>query len=276
MVKHFSLKFNVTTTPENRRDASPHSGSWSEGYWAPDEYATDGSVVNDIANRRAGFLPAQASVIGWRVQQYTISQNKLLPGGSQTFKKRFPGIANFSLDAPQVSLQYSASVVARSNTIRFTTRCIPDDNVVGGELSAGTLLFARLNAYRLALVTGAVGGIVRDLSQPSVRVLRIQAGGLVILAAGSGLVADDYMRLNRVRDAQGNPVSGAFRVSSINFPVYTVLGLDPTLTAGEGGTARKDLVVFAAFSSINNDRVVVRKIGAPFERYRGRRSRRRA
>jgi hypothetical protein len=120
------------------------------------------------------------------------------------------------------------------------------------------------------------GFIGRDLAQASVRVLKI-AVNLITLEAipGTGLAIGDFIRLHRVFDDNNLPVKGAFVVTAIAANIITVQGLNATVTE-PSGTLRRDLLTFFNYGAIAPIRAVVKKVGRPFEQYRGRRSKTRA
>lgn len=275
-VQKYTFIFAVTTNPTQRADAQPHSGGWTESHWSTAVVSPTGVGVIRWPQKRAAILPAECSIVGYRVQEYTISGNKLLPGGAQSFKRLFPGNPQFSVDVPQAGLQLSLPIQGRSNIVRTTLRGLPDEMVVNGEYTPTVRFRGLLKEFTDNLWNPAGGewaSAIRDLSQPSVRVLTL-ANSIITLDAAGGMVVGDYMRLNRCRDQQGNPISGSFRITAVNGMSFTLAGMDPALIVKPGGLARKDLALIAKYAGASVGRVLVKKIGAPFEKYRGRRSKR--
>lgn len=267
-----SMILAVTTAPVNTGDAQPHSGGWTEGHWDQ-----RGKTINDpdiiaMCTKRALLLPAQCSVLGVKLQQYDISGNKLLPGGSTSNKKLYPGNPALTVDVPQASLQMSAGVVSVPNAVRFNIRAIPDECVSLGEYQPTAAFKTNLTAY-IATLNGVqtFSTVVRDLTQQSVRVLSIVNGNVTVDNLG-GMAVTDYCIFRRVKDTNGNPVSGSFRITAINGLTLTLAGLDPTIIATNNGTCREDHLIVRDYAAISPGRIGVKKIGSPFEKYRGRRS----
>ncbi len=270
-----SFIFAVTTEPTQRADAAPHSGGWTESMWGKSDVVIDSPSLFRWARLRAAMLPSQCSIVGWRSQLYTVSGNKLLPGGAQSYKSLFPGMAAFTADVPQASLQLTHGIQGRANAVRSYLRGIPDEVVVNGEYAPNARFRKALDDYmkNLILAGGSWASPVRDLTQPQVRVLNVGAG-LVTLDAAGGMGVGDYMRFIRVKKTDGKPLSGTFRITAVNGLVFTLAGLDPNINVKPGGLARKDLLVVENYSSTSVGRIGVKKIGSPFEKYRGRRSKR--
>lgn len=269
-LQRFSFLFQVTTEPTSRANANPHTGGWSEQVWCDDATTADGVGINALAALRAQVLPKQCTLVGWRVGQFTAVGNKLVPGGTATIKHFYPGNNLFTVDVPQACLNMSGSVAGGPNKSKVTLRGFPDEGVVNGELHLQTGLWIAIRGYYRRLIDSSWGTIVRDLGQGGRQVLSV-ASGVATLGDVAGLAVGDYLRFSHVRNASGSPISGSFRIGAITGAAVTLNGLNASFTAGFGGLARKDLIRFASFATFSSWRVGVKKVGAPFERYRGRR-----
>ena len=127
---------------------------------------------------------------------------------------------------------------------------------------------------------------MRDITNnPESRVVSITPADAVTHASvittqsATGAAVGDYIILRRVRDDVGIPVKGSYLVSAIgatgNFTAYTVVnGPEQTVTK-PNGTCRTDKLTLAAYSGGQPNRLVARKVGRPFQQYRGRHSKRR-
>ena len=274
MLRRISLIFGVTTEVSDRDSASPHSGGWSESYWDNSE-ATITSFVPSFARIRAALLPKQAAVIGYRVAVYTIQGNRLIPGGTSSSRILCPGRSSLETDLPQVAVQMSMTGPA-GNASRMTLRGMPDDVMVKGEYQPDAAFKRLMTLFTNQLVEGNWGFVGRNLALPTQRVLSITAGGVATLAGPSGAGEGDYVRLLRVTNNDGDPVTGVFRVTvSIDGGTVVTLANWPAgVTVGESGRIRKDEVAYVDITAAAPSRAVVRKIGSPTERYRGRASKR--
>jgi len=273
MPQKISFLLAVTTQPTTPGAASPHSGGWSESHWLETPRELSHFSIVDLATFRALSLPRQCSVIGVRGQLYTLSGNRILPGGSATAKLIRPGNVAWTVDVPQAGLEISATFEGRPNGSRFSLRGFPDECVINGEFSPVGNIIANITTFTNSLRSQAWGSIVRDLSQPSSRVLGITNGVLSVDDLQDWAVGQ-YLILRRCQTAFGTPVKGSFRISAIDVGAKTVTlpALVGTLAAIARGTVRRDQVVWARYAAFGQGRIGVKKIGGPFEKYRGRRS----
>lgn len=274
MGTRISFLMQATTAPPDRTSAAPHSAGWSESWWLPGTVNSDSPLITQLAQKRASLLPSQASVIGFRLALYTLTGNKIVPGGTKTGKFLYPGAGHIATDLPQVALEMSGKTGAGPNTSRFTLRGMPDGMMTYGEYQPDTTFRGAVTRFCTELIDSGWCFLGRDLSNPVVRVLSIAAGNVTV-SAGMGVAVGDYIRLLRVFDNNGNSVQGSYRVTAFaGAGVMTLAGFDPAITAGESGSARKDTLALYGFSAVTPSRAVVRKVGRPFESYRGRRSKR--
>jgi len=264
--------FQVTTAPSNLQLARQHTGGWSESFWTNLTPSAYNPIWAFAQQKRALLLPASAAIVGYRTQEYTISGNKLLPGGATSGRQNLPGSSSRVADLPQVSLMLNCTTSSSPNTSRMILRGIPDDVMEGGEYQPNAQFQSAVTQYINSMIGFNFGFVGRDLTQASVRVLKIAANLITVdQIPGTGLNIGDFIRLHRVYDDVNNPVKGAFPVTAIAGNVLTVQGLDATLTA-PSGTLRRDLLMLFNYRAMQPIRAVVKKVGRPFEQYRGRRS----
>jgi hypothetical protein len=135
-----------------------------------------------------------------------------------------------------------------------------------------------VNAFIRKLSGGQFGFIGRDKTQASVRVWSAsQTDGIRIdQTPVTGLVVGDFVRLNRVIATNGDPVTGTFRVATpVVAGVFTVANWPIGMVVSKpSGTLRVDKIAFMAYTDAKVVRAVVKKVGSPLEKYRGRRSKR--
>ena len=272
LVTRLTNVFQLTTTPTNLTRAVPHTAGWTESLWTTLTPSAIDPFWTVWQNKRALLLPTQASIVGYRSQVYTMTGNKLLPGGASSGKQQTPGNSQLVTDLPQVSLEITLQASGAPNNARPVLRGMPDSIMLGGEYQPTPTFSAFFTQFRTALVGFNFGFIGRDLAQASVRVLSI-AGGIITLDAvpATGLAVGDFVRLNRVTSEAGNPIKGAFRVAVIAANVITVTGLNATVTQ-PSGTLRRDQLAYFAIGDVRPGRAVVKKVGRPLQGYRGRRS----
>lgn len=272
-IARYTMLFDFTTNPVNRQDASAHSGGWSESVWG-NPTSDPAFYLRRLAERRGGLLADSCSIIGWRYENFDISGNRLLPQGASSGRFLYPG-SQASINMPQDALMCSGSTGTGPNTSRFTLRGLPDTIVVNGEYSPTNGFRLNLDEYftELRFQWGFIG---RVRTNATARVLSINpATGVVELDANVGGGNGDFLRLLRVRGALGAPIQGAFRIQAVAGGNYTCPELVGTDLDTPSGLARLDQVAFFRYSSVVRQRTAVRKVGRPFEQYRGRASRRR-
>lgn len=269
--------FQLTTAPTNLARAHTHIAGWSESFWTNLNPTAFQPPWATIRNQRATLLPVTAAIVGFRVQFFTISGNKLLPGGAVSGRLNIPGNASNITDLPQVSLMLNCLAGGGNpNSSRMVLRGMPDAIMIGGEYQPTPAFAGQVTLLCNSFQGFNFGFIGRDLSQASVRVNKI-TGNVVVIDAlpATGLNVGDFIRFHRVNDDSGNPVKGAFVVTQIAGLQITCQGLDATLTQ-PSGTLRRDLLAMFNFGTVTPIRAIVKKVGRPFEQYRGRRSKTRA
>lgn len=270
-----ALLISVTTDPADRFSASPHSGGWSESFWFPGNAFVPLKVFQLWGQSRANLLAGECTVTGYRQQLFTISGNKLLPGGSASGVLNYPGSYPTDLNAPQDSLMVNFTVSGQPNNIRHRLAGLPDSQVSQGEYQPTTAYKTSITNYMNGVINNGFQAVTRDLTQPDARVKSI-AGDVLTTLTATGAAPGDYVILRRVRDVNGDPVSGSFLVETVTPNAdgtfaYALYGLSATVST-PNGTARKDLLVINNILTGQPNRLVVRKIGRPFVQYRGRRS----
>lgn len=279
MPVRISLLFAVTTQVKNPTAAVAHSGGWSESFYLGGASFADVSVFQNWALARSALLSGLASVIGFRQQLVTIQGNKLLPGGTGAGSFFYPGNYVGDLNAPQDSLQLNFTVNSQPGSLRHRIAAVPDSVISGGEYNGDPVYQGYIINYTGKVIALGFGAITRDLNKADATVRSI-AGGVITTNTSTGAALGQYIRLRRVKDANGIPVEGTFLVTAIvnnadGSVAYTVFDPPTQVVSTPNGTARLDVLVFNAVSGGQVARLVVRKIGRPFSGYRGRRSKRR-
>lgn len=274
---HYSMIFQMSTAPQAGSGARVHTGSWSEGHWRTTLVPANTGVFRDLMQARARMLPKQASIVGYRIAEYEFVLNKMLPKGASAGGGVWPGSQQFECDVPQMALEMSATTTA-ANSTRFACKCIPDEFIVGGEYSPSTDYLIKVSTFRGELANNGWCMVGRDFTQPAYQIVSISAAGLMTLKPGAAITAElDTVRFRGVVDTLGNPISGAYELgTSPATNQWNLLGWPQGTVVGNKGTVRRDIISTFQLTSVEPTRVVVRKIGAPFEKYRGKSSRRRA
>lgn len=278
-LQRVTLKLQVTTDPVSASSAIPHSGSWSEGHWDNVGLAINSPLLYAVAIKRGLMLPKQAAIVGIKLQQYTISaaKDRLIPGGTRTLSVRFAGNPLYNVNIPQDAMGFAAAMNGTPSAVRFKAKCIPDEVVSQGEFNGDAAFKTTMTNYGTALKDAQLGSVVRDLTLPSARVVSL-VGGVITPDFNPFFFASGFYAILRgvKDDITGKPISGSFLCTSSAAGAFTFQGLPTGAVAHNSGFIRADEIKFASYASIGYTRVGEGKIGAPFEKYRGRRSKRRA
>lgn len=288
MPTRLTLFVSVTTDPGDRSAAAPHSGGWTESWYCQKDGFQDVSFFQSWGNSRASILAGEATVTGYRQQAFTISGNRLLPGGAASGPLNVPGSYPKDLDVPQAALMVNFSLAGQPQQIRHRLAAIPDSQVTMGEYQPDQVFKGMMTKYINAALQGfglgaVLGAVVHDLNQQDVRVVSIipVAGtptATLVTSAATGTQPGGWIRLHRVRDDNGNPISGAFVVQATQptqggMQSYTLGGYTTSQSVTTAnGLARNDLLITSPIVAGTVNRIVVRRIGRPFVQYRGRRS----
>lgn len=271
--------FQVTTSPTDPRWAVAHTGGWSESFWTQNDPLAGAAneAWNSLEDARATMLPATASIIGWRVQKYDIQQNRLVPQGSRIGTRTKPGRIAIVTDIPQAAIQLIAAT-AGPNKSNVILRCIPDDYIKGGEFAPDPVYLRFFTTWRNLLIGSQFGFCGRDMTQASTQVIGISVDGVVTVSGipSTGLVANDFVRFNRCINTLGELITGTYQVGVVTGNTFTLRGARfPGVVTKPNGTLRRDMIGFYSYTQTFMRRATTRKVGSPFEKYRGRRSKRR-
>lgn len=269
----YTMIFNSSTNVSGG-SVGQRTGGWSEGLYSANAptaeigAGTYRSVFEELCSLRARLLPTGFAVVGQRYQQIDPI------GGSATGGFNAPGSAGIQADVPQMALFLRLTAAETPNIKPLTLRGLPDARVVEGEYKPESTFTAALQAFVNKLNIWRFKG--RDLTQTPVAITSIDANGLATLDPGNPFVPDDYVRVLRTTDINGDRQGGRFRViAPITTSTVTLQGWD--LGECHGGKMRLDLTIYPLIGAqtANVLRVIVRKVGRPFGQYRGRASTRR-
>jgi len=284
MPTRLSFIFQLTTQPADKTKATNHTAGWSESFWDLAGLPSNDPSISQLATARALLLPTQAAIIGYRLANYTISGNKLIPTGTSTSKRLWPGNAFLACDLPQIALEVSSKGPDGPNSSRSVLRGIPDVVMSFGEYQPDVTFDFNFKAWATIVATKNWYFLGRDLTVPAAPVSNIVPQAIVPPAPATwiinypgphGVVVGDYVRLNRCKDDAGNNIVGPFLVQSLTVGGIVVTGLPAgTVLTSPSGTIRKDVIRLFLIRTTDFSRAVVRKVGRPSAGYRGRQSKR--
>jgi hypothetical protein len=281
----FQQVSNNYTSSSNAPVSSPsigygvrtHLAGWSESlWWNANNFATLVNAMKNGYGGLPGLLPARAALLGYGAG---IIGARFYQGGAgrgQSLAFSYPGGLGVETDQPQTAILVKAGPTGAAVTRRFTLRGIPDSNVAWGEFSADTAFSAAIANYFQAISNYSFYAI--DPASPAAPIFNIDATGLVTLNAPTNpFVVNQFVTISKVIDAVGAFHTLTTTVKTIgpqaNQFTLTAWPFGPC-TAGKAVTKVRSLFQISA-ATCAVSRVVTRKVGRPFEQYRGRRSKRR-
>jgi hypothetical protein len=256
---------SATSTP-----ASPthRIGGWSESWYFLGSAAdARDTMINagGLCQRRAAMLPTGGIILGQRFQLVDP------PGPSVTLARAFPASSGRTSDIPQMALYINCPGVGAGNIKRALHRGVPDVMVTEGEYDPSPTYAAAVLAYISALGLWRFRAL--DLTEPLIEVVSVTAGGLFTTLTDHGFLTADRVTLKGViSDATLTAIGGRYKVLSVPTPTtFTVQGW-PAVGA-TGGGVRKVVVIYPLVDAANTSpvRATTRKVGRPFDQYRGRR-----
>jgi hypothetical protein len=249
---------------------------WTEHVWFQSDSLTDClAALNDtvyngqysLCPTRAQLLPAFGSIIGVRLYQGGA-------GKGQFFGLSFPGSAGES-DAPSSALLCAAINNTAANVRRFTLRGVPDSQITDGAFTPDSTYASIVAAYFNALSNFSFLGLQPVTKYP---VASVSNAGLVTLSVPNVFPISAFITFTGCLNGVGNRVGGKFMVSTVGPLANQFTVADWTngdTTGGSVSQPTKALFAFGGNSFTNVERLVTRRVGRPFEQFRGRKSRRR-
>jgi len=259
--------YRVTFLYQQSTDAR-RVGGWSENWYLDADEATATRGAGDYIRRRGALLCGQASCVGFRLQ--------VLGGRSKMVLVNTPGPITSGQDIPQMALNCRVSAQGVPNVKYFQLRGLPDANVIGGDFVPVGGFGAAFSAFGSCLWNNSFRFRVRSAAIAPVQVISIDANGNFVLGGNLTFGVGAYIQILRVRTVTGANASGTFYVDvATDSRRGRFIGWQGGVVT-LSGTARvySTDYVLVANSSLESLRVTTRKVGRPFDMYRGRRRRR--
>lgn len=262
-------------------------GGWKEQLWFGGTSSSAaltayqqvvGGVGVSLQTARLALSPNAVKLVGLRIQPYTFSGLDLIPTGGMLPKPvGLPGTALELLDGAGSALEMRMGFtdVARQTTLRLEGLARPQ--IVGGEAKFDAAYAAAVNQWLLCL-NGRFGSVLLNPGGVTYQKIKsITAEGLVtgrVRLVGLPRLSTVVVRssLDTCRRRRGKRTW----VFSVDVGVGTIVIADWPWGATTGGTiysVARDFVTYSASRS-RFEKLVQRKIGGPFDRFRGRSVRR--
>jgi len=259
--------FNSVSNVSGVATAQTRTGGWTESIYNTQAIDATREDFLSWCVLRARCLPRGFGIVG---QRYATVGGSSITGG-----RRFPGDPSLSADVPQMAVQLRADASGAVNVRRWAYRGVPDIMIKEGE-------WLPTPEYEQAVKVAAqfaAGGnwrfFGRDLDNDLYDVASITTGGLLTIVDGLPFPAGTLVQLFRCKDASGRGVTGSYLVQEdlgdnkfqlVNFRANAVV-------SGQVRAVTTSPFAIVA-SSVEIEKVVVRKVGRPSGGYSGRHSRR--
>lgn len=268
-ITKLQMYIDVITGQGDGTSAIGRKGGWSEGWYDDTEPSTQQiGQFRALCSARAAMLPPSAAVVAQRYQQIDPM------GPSSVDLRKFPGTSK-TTDFPALSLFCRV----RGNGVRQRRptwiRCIPDEFITAGEYTPDRGFKTAVDRFQVQLQGWNFK--CQALGEQTVPIMNIDANGVFTLAEDlDDLVDRTRVAINRTtQTATKNQKGGKFWVRVNDEGVHTLVGW--TLGACSGGTMRLVINQYPEIpaGALTTGRIATKKIGRPFERFVGRRSKRR-
>jgi hypothetical protein len=260
-----SLLFKATTAPTTAVE-TPRTGGWSEQYIFSGSFSDAANATNSLAAARAKLLPNNTAVVGQRMQQISPA------GGSQTFRKIFPGAAGLAQDIPQMALNYNLRASNGLNVLRRQIRGLPDARVVNGAYQGSRDYDNAIILWDVQLDNYVF--IAIDKSQPKIPVVNVQLDGTFTLMEDMTFAVGDRLQAYRMVDNFKQAVKGLYPVKTRTDARHGVLDNWTAVAVVTKGFLRKyirgPIPISGSEPALGG--VTTHKVGRPFDQYVGRRS----
>lgn len=267
-----TLLFNAVT--KNPAGQAERSAGFSESYYST--LGIDDAQLKAnwqaLCIARAGVLAQNVSIIGSRYQ--TVDP----VGGSRQYDNKYPPGQSSNNDLPGVALQYTVRSQNSPNQRNVILRGVPDSCVSTGEYTPvagmGPALTAFFNQLQNKWQFRAIDRTVLPL-----RIIDITAG-VMTTAENHGLAQGNIVNImsaNVAGDPGGKTSYKAFVRLTPSLSTATLVPLEhTTIPNSTGGRVRKVQIIYPFFQitpeEILNPTAMHRKAGAPFKKFRGRRT----
>jgi hypothetical protein len=161
---------------------------------------------------------------------------------------------------------------AAVNRRRISLRGIPDSKVVGGGYVRTAAFSAAVADFYKNLDGYSFPG--HDKSVPGAKVLVVDANGRATLDRPVPFALNTPVRITRIKEAGSAEIRHFSSVITAQ-PAPTVVQLDPNraVVIGLGGRMDSDVVLYFLVDpdEVPVPKITTRKVGRPFDSYRGRR-----
>jgi len=247
-------------------------GGFSESWYTNRVF--DASLVTaffQLCQVRAALLPQTSTIVGARFQQ----TDGYTSGASESVNVNLPGTSGILTDSPQMALKIQINASASANKKLIILRSLPDAIVVTGEYAPSTAFNTALQNFVTTLGVGQWCWRGQQLDATAVPVLTIGADGTYFTSQPSTLASGNLVKVLRTRNAAGRQKGGLYSINVTGPSSGVIVGWNHGVCTG--GRLRKYNIIFPQAPTsgplnYGTPQCIVKKVGRPFNQYRGRKS----
>jgi len=247
------------------------TGGWTESWYFNGDITgaiNANTRASGLAAVRARLLPYSGDIVGQRYQHV----DPLPVGAAVSRGKEFPGNIAFATDIPQMSLLVTIIGVGVPNTKHHIVRGIPDDQVKFGEYLPNAVFKGLMFDYLDVLRGFSFKGIDTTIAKVPI-VSFNEITGLVTTAGVHGFAVDEIAAFTGLKELPNDPAIQLTR-PVIEVPSSTTFKV-PALPLGRNfviGFVRRKVTIYPAVDGLSSsvERAITRKVGRPFDQFRGR------
>lgn len=249
---------------------SEHAFGFSETFWMNPGVAANVKtyIQTFFAPRRAGILPSNVKILDALMYTSGGGRGTPVPIGMSGIQP----VSDQVNVAALVSTRHTTAPAQR----RWWVHCLPDVFVQSGELYLTVAQAGQFQSYLTAMNGTQWLGLVQNSLQS---VITISTNGLVTLPGVSPFSVGQLLRVTRTLDASKRRVGAQKFVASIG-PLSNQFTLaDWTLGATTGGSIFRptyDFYTIGEGDGAHIERAGTKRVGRPFDLYRGRQPARRS
>jgi len=257
----FTSLFQQTT-------AKGRVAGWSETWYFDGSETAARAVADGYNKRRSGLISVAGGSVAFRLQQ--VGQRALV------VENVYPGISPSAQDIPQMALQCSVLGQGVNNRKVFQLRGIPDSIVDRGDYVPTVAFQTNFDALAAFLPTNQVRFRAINQANPQVNIISISQAGVMVLAAPLTFAVGSYITLLRCKATNGESVSGTYFVQAKASNTECTLAQWNFQAVSFKGQARVLDYIYpiVGAATLLATKIGTRKVGRPFDLYRGRALRR--
>lgn len=253
------------TSPVGKTRTGGFTESWYLDHWPLT--TADYTAFDSLCSRRSALLPTGGIIVGRRYQRVDPV------GPSTTDSREFPAASGLLSDMPQMAMYCRGRTAAALNIRPIYIRAIPDARIFRGEYLPSLDYDASLTAYFNQARNFCMRGLDFTLAEHLIKAIAADGTGTFVVAGASPAVGD-MVTIRYAKNSADRLRGGAYRFTATNLVAGTFAIAGWEHGACTGGTLQERAYNLPFITSVDISRIVVKKVGRPFDLFSGRQSNR--